>query len=167
MEEKKPTLETKYFKYKLTPTMIAIAVAVLVLCAAGIGVSAYRIYKSVGSWEFADALKSPLLILICLFCIAIVIAILVKSQYVVTDKYYITQYGFIKSKFFIKDITSMELNTDTHKLTVYCGEQYSVLSLSPEWSEAFVRALLDVKPSITYTFTLADKEPDKKKKKKK
>jgi hypothetical protein len=51
----------------------------------------------------------------------------------------------------------LELNTDTYKLTVFIGEQYSVLSLSPEWNDEFITAIRAVNPNIEFTFTLAEK----------
>ena len=128
----------------------------LALCAAGIAVSIYRIAKF-GIVEWMDALKSPLLIAACLFCIATVLGILIKSQYIIDETYYTTQFGFIKSKFPIKEITRLELNTDTHKLTVFIGEEFSVLSLSPIWNDEFIAALREVNPDMEFTFTLAEK----------
>ena len=155
------------FKYKFTPTMLALAYAVIVLSLVGIAVSVWRITKF-GIGGFSDALKSPFLILICVLCIVIVVAMLVKSQYTVDEQYYTTQFGLIKSKFQIKDITSLVLNTDLHKLTVYFGEQYAVLSIDPVWNDAFISALREVNPNIDFSFTLAEKkdETDKPEKKK-
>lgn len=153
----------KYFKYKFTPTMLLLACAALALSVAGIAVSAYRIVKF-GINGFSDALKSPFLIVICLFCIVLAVSILIRSRYIVDDEYYTTQFGFIKSKFPIKDVTSLVLNTDLNKLTVYFGEQYSVLSISPEWNDAFVTALREVNPNIDFSFTLAEKSDEKDKK---
>ena len=167
MSKNNQPFQTKYFKYKLTPLMTVLAIAVIVLCGAGIGVSIYRIIVEGGIHGVSDALRSPLLILVCLFCIAIVLGIFIKSQYVVTDKYYITQFGFIKSKFLIKDITSVVLNMDNNKLTVYVGNEYSVLSMNPEWNEAFVQALREVNPRIDYSFTYAESTDGKGKKNKK
>jgi len=109
-------------------------------------------------------LQSPLLIAISLFCIVIIIALLVKSQYIVDDTHYTTQFGFVISRFPIKDITALVLDMDTKKLTVYMGEQFSVLSLSPEWNDEFIAALRAVNPDIEFSFTLADKEKDEPKK---
>ena len=72
------------------------------------------------------------------------------------DKNLITQYGFVKSKFAVKDVTSMLLNTDTMKLTIYFNEQFIVLSSQQEWNERLVRALLKINPNIDYSFTLTD-----------
>ena len=146
--------------------MLALAYAVLVLCFVGIAVSVWRITKF-GIGGFTDALKSPFLIAVCVLCIVIVVSMLIKSEYTVDETHYTTRFGIIKSKFLIKDVTSLVLNTDLKKLTVYFGEQYVVLSIDPNLSDAFISALREVKPSIDFTFTLAEKpdETDKTEKK--
>ena len=147
---------TKYFKYKLSPLMIILSIAVILLSVAGIIVSVIRIVKY-GIREFSDALSSPFLILVCLLCIVLVVAILIKSQYVIDGTHYTTQFGLIKSTFLIADVTEIVLDSETKKLTVYVGEEFTVLSLNEEWNEEFVRALLDANPNIEYSFTMADK----------
>lgn len=149
---------TGVFKIKFSLTIILLCVAVYLLCVAGVGVSVWRILRF-GVKEFIDFLKYPFLILVCLFCIVLVTSILIKSQYAVDGKYFISQYGLVKSKFLIKDITSITLDTDSKKLTVNFGEQFMVLSISPDYSEALVRALLAVNPNIDYGFTLAENKP--------
>ena len=165
MKNKAPQ-QIKRFKYKFTPTMLALAYAVLVLCLVGIVVSVWRIMQF-GIGGFSDALKSPFLIAVCVLCIVIVVAMLFKSEYTVDATHYTTRFGIIKSKFLIKDVTSLVLNTDQRKLTVYFGEQYAVLSIDPTLCDAFISALREVKPSIDFSFTLAEKadETDKPEKK--
>ena len=155
--------EATTFKFKFTPLMILLACAVLLLCSIGIGLSVWRIVKSGGIHGVTDALKSPFLILICIFCICIVIALLIRSQYIVTDEYFILQFGFIKSKYAVKDITSVLLDTDTQKLTVYMGEQFFVATVNPEWNNDLVQALRKVNPDVEYSFTLAEKKDNDKK----
>ncbi len=145
--------------------MIVLAIAVILLCAAGITVTCYRMREYGFTPTFADIMKFPLLIAVCVFCIVLVVAILVKSQYAVDDTYYTTQFGFIKSKFLIKDITAIELNTDTQKLTVFVGENFSVLTLSPDWRDEFIAAIREVNPDVDFSFTLAENTDGKKKKK--
>ncbi len=158
MDKKKSPQEGKQFKYQLTKTMIFLSIAVILLCGVGIAVSVYRI-TTFGIHGFTDTLQSPFLIAVCIFCIVLVVSILIKSQYYVTKTDYVIQFGLIKSKFPIKDITALELNTETHKLTVFVGENFSVLSLNEKWRDEFIAALREVKPEISFTFTLADK-PD-------
>ena len=78
--------------------LIVLSIAVFVLCLSGMAVSIYRIVKF-GVNGFTEGLKSPLLIAICIFCIVLMISVLAKSQYIVDEQYYTTQFGFIKSKF--------------------------------------------------------------------
>lgn len=156
MEQK----QKRYFKYKFTKTMLALAFGAILLCLAGLVISIYRL-SVYGVHGFTEALQSPLLIAICLFCIATILSILAKSQYVVDEEYYTTQFGFIKSKFLIKDVTSMVLDNDTKKLTLYVGEQYSVLSLAPEWTDEFIKAIREVKPDIEFSFTMAENKEEK------
>ena len=142
--------------------MIALLIVALVLCAAGLAVSIYRLYNE-GVHGFTAALQSPLLIVICVFAVVFIISVLAKSQYVVTEKHYISQFGFVKSRFLIKDVTKIELDSDTKKLTVFVGEQYMVLSIVPEQNDAFVQAMRNINPKIDFSFTLATApEQDKK-----
>ena len=142
--------------------MIALLIVALVLCAAGLAVSIYRLYNE-GVHGFTAALQSPLLIVICVFAVVFIISVWAKSQYVVTEKHYISQFGFVKSRFLIKDVTKIELDSDTKKLTVFVGEQYMVLSIVPEQNDAFVQAMRNINPKIDFSFTLATApEQDKK-----
>jgi hypothetical protein len=148
--------KAKYFKYQFTPLLIGLSITVILLCLIGMGLSIYRIVEF-GISGVNDGLKSPLLIAICVFCIALIISLLAKSQYIVDEENYTTQFGFIKSKFPIKEITKLELNMDTQKLTVYVGEQFSVLSLSPQWNDDFIAAIREVKPDIEFNFFMNGK----------
>lgn len=154
MENSKQSKNAKYFKYKFTTAMLILLIVALVLCAAGLAVSIYRLYNE-GIHGFLDVLQSPLLIAICVFAIAFIISVLAKSQYVVTDKHYIAQFGFVKSRFLIKQVTRLELNSDTKQLTVFVGEEYMVLSIVPDQNDAFVQAMREVNKNIDFTFTLA------------
>ena len=146
------------FKIKFTKAIYFLCIAILILSVASIVVALWQILRF-GVSGFSEYLKYPLLLLISVFCIVVVISLLVKSQYVVNEQDLITQFGFIKSKFPIKSITSMLLDTDTKKLTVYMNEQFIVLNSSADWNEQLVRAILNVNPNIEYSFTLAENKP--------
>ena len=72
------------------------------------------------------------------------------------------QFGIIKSKFSVADFTSILLDTDSKKLTVYMGEEFFVVTTNPEWNNDFVQALREVKPDIEFSFTLTEAPSDKK-----
>ena len=141
------------FKIKFSLTILLLGIAVYILCGLGIIVSVWRMIKF-GIHSFSDVIKFPFLIAVCVFCIATVTAIFINSQYAVDDKYLITQYGFIKSKFSVNTITSLLFDIDAKKLTVHFAEEYIILTVSPEWNEKLVRALLAANPDIDYSFTL-------------
>lgn len=142
--------------------MYILAVAAIMLSIAGIGVSVYRI-AAFGVNSFMDILKYPFLILVSIFCIAVVIALLIKSQYIIDKKHLIIQYGFIKSKFELKSITSMVWDGTTSKLTVNMGEQFILLTTPKDWNEEFVRAILAENASIEYSFVYSEPKNEKKK----
>ena len=160
MKQQSAPQEATYFKFRFTPVMVSLAVASILLCAAGIAISVWRIINE-GVQEFNDVLKSPFLIAICLFGIVIVTALLIRSRYVITQDFLITQFGFIKSKFPVEKFTSVLLDTDSKKLTVYMGEEFFVVTTNPEWNNDFVQALRTVKPDIEFSFTLAEGNNEK------
>ncbi len=157
MKKQSAPQEATYFKFRFTPLMIVLAIAVLLLCAGGAALSVWRIIRD-GVHGFGDVLKSPFLIAICLFGIVIVVSILIRSRYIVTKDTLTTQFGLIKSKFKIQDFTSVLLDTDNRKLTVYMGEEFFVVTTNPEWNNDFVQALREAKPEIEFSFTLTEKE---------
>lgn len=143
----------QYFKYRYTPLMLTLMVVAYLLCGVGIALSVLRAVRS-HMTNFLDALNPILLIGVCVFCIVTLTCMLIKSQYFVENDCYYTQFGFIKSKFSIASITSMILEPSTNKLTVYNGEQYYTHTLSALWRDAFIKALLAIKPDIEYSFAL-------------
>ena len=146
----------KRFPYKLTTTMYLLAFGAIALCLTGLGISIYRIVKF-GVNGFTEYLQSPLIIGICILGIAVIISILVKSEYAVDEQYFYIRFGIIKDKFSIKDVTSMILDTDTNKLTVYFGEAYSVLAVNPNNNDEIIKAIREVNPNVDFSFTLAEK----------
>ena len=153
------------FPLKLSKVMIALCIVCIALCLAGIAVTIFRIVNNNGINGVMDVLKYPLLILICLFCIALVLSILIRSQYAVDDKNLTTQFGFIKSTYPIKDFTSLTVDSQQQKLTVYQGENFFVLSVKETWLNDMVHAILQSKPSLEVSYTLTENLPPKEDKK--
>ena len=160
MKKQSAPHEAKSFKFRFTPLMIVLAIAVILLCMAGIALSIWRIIAQ-GIKGFNDVLKSPFLIVICLFGIVVVVAMLVRSRYVITQDTFVMQFGLIKNNFPTNKFTSVLLDTDSKKLTVYMGEEFFVVTTNPEWNNDFVQALREVKPDIEFSFTLAEYKEEK------
>lgn len=154
--EKKGTV----YPFRHNAKSVFFCVIALILCAVGAGISVYRIVQN-GIHEFTDALQSPFLIAVCLFCAAVIVSILIKSEYVVTESELITRFGFIKSSLPLSTVTSMEHDRTTHKLTVYCGEQFTVFTLKEEWADDLARDICKANPNIEFSFTMTENKPPK------
>lgn len=154
------TNEAKSFPLKFSKLILWLSVGIFALCGAGIVVTVFRIVRNGGLHGFTDYLKFPFLILVCVFCIVLMICLLVKSQYVVNETHLTTQFGFIKSKFPLKDFTAMELDRDEHKLIVYSGENYMVIKVCAEWQDDFASELLKKNPDVQFSYTLTSASGD-------
>ena len=156
----------KVFPFRFNTLGILLGVIVLLLCAVGAGISVYRIIQD-GIADFTDALKHPFIIAVSIFCATVVISVLAKSEYVVTDEELITKFGLIKTRLPLSSITSMEHDRTTHKLTVYCGEEYTVFSLKKEWADDLAHEICAANPEIEFSFTMTENKPPKDNDKKK
>ena len=154
---KKENLEKeKIFNIQFNKSIIILALFVILFCVIGIVVSVWR-FVYFGIYGMYDILKYPFLIAVCVFAIILVVSILGRSVYSIDKNSLTLQYGFIKNRINVKEITQMTLDTEKKKLTLSIGEQYMVINLSPEWNETFIRTLLEVNPDIDYGFTLTEK----------
>ncbi len=142
------------FRYKFSPTMLLLCGLVLLLCLAGIAVSVYRMIVNGGILTFYDFLKYPFLILICVFCMVLIIALLIKSEYSLIDNQLVTRFGLIKSKYDVLKITALTHDRELSKLQINFGEEFFVLLLDSAWADDFVSELIKINPDVDYTYTL-------------
>ena len=133
----------------------------LLLCLAGIAVSVYRMIVNGGSLTFYDFLKYPFLILICVFCMILIIALLVKSQYSLIGYELFTQFGLIKSKYDILKITELTHDRELSKLQINFGEEFFILTLNSAWEDDFVHELIKLNPDANYSYSLTSAPPSK------
>ena len=144
--------ERVILKMKLSKLLYILSALVLVLCLGGIALTIGRITQY-GIHGLNDILRYPFLIVVQIFCIILVVALLIKAEYVITNTHVIARYGLIKDKIEIKNITSLLWDTDLKKMTVYMGEQFFVFAFSSADSHEFVQAVRKINPSIEYSFT--------------
>ncbi len=172
MKEKKQKnlLKSETFPFRFTGLMLALLILLLALCAAGIGLT---------TWQFTDFLKGDissvydwmkyvLLYLVSILLAVIVIAMLIRSQYIVTDKTLTIQFGLIRSRYEIKNIYSVRLFRGSNKLTVYFDDyknKYMVIVVKDVWYTDFVQALIKRNEKIEFDFITPEEEKDQKKKK--
>jgi len=162
--KKKSLKNTQRFRFKFSLKILILCALTLLLSLAGIGVTIYRIYKNGGIHGFSDFLKFPLLIAICIFCIVMIVSLLVSSEYIVSEEFFITKFGFIKTKFPLKSITQIELDRDEHKMVVRFGEEFSVIGVLADWQEDFASCLIKANPDIEYSYTLPQSTEEETKK---
>ena len=83
---------------------------------------------------------------------AILLSLLICSYYAVDKEHIKTKFGFITSKYEIKDVDVITLDRNTNKLTVtFKNESFIVIVVKEQWYDDFVQAILDAKPAIEYS----------------
>ncbi len=159
------------FPFKFTPLMIAVFCLLLALCVAGVALT---------TWQFVDFLKGSdissvwewlkyvLMYLVCGLLAVLVSAMLIKSQYIITEKKLILQFGVIRSAYELNKIYSVRYFKGSGRLAVYFDDfknQYTIIVVKESWYEAFVKALQARNEKISFDFTTAEEEANWKKKK--
>lgn len=151
--------------------MLAVLIVLLLLCAAGIGLTTWQFAGFVQSGDISSVyewLKYLLLYFASILLGILVAAMLVKSQYVVSEKLLTMQFGLIRSKYEIKKIASVKLFRGSNKLTVYFDDfktKYIVIVVKDVWYDEFVKSLIARNERIDYDFISPEEEQEWKKKK--
>lgn len=148
----------KTYRFKLSIAATVGCVAGILLGLAGIGVTAYRIYK----YGFSSAqliIQHVVVLLVSALAIALFAAILIRSVYKLTDKTLVLWFGFIKSEYKIADIEAVHLFTKTNKLVLYFkDEKYTVIVVKPEWYRELTQEIIARNKNIRYDVSTDDKD---------
>ena len=148
----------KSYRFKLSVAATVGCVAGILLGLAGIGVTAYRIYK----YGFSSAqliIQHVVVLLVSALAIAVFAAILIRSVYKLTDKTLVLWFGFIKSEYKIADIEAVHLFTKTNKLVLYFkDEKYTVIVVKPEWYRELTQEIIARNKNIRYDVSTDDKD---------
>lgn len=163
-------MKDKRYPFKFSATLIVLFSLGLLLCIAGFGLTLWRFLgflesniDSVYGW-----MQHILLFLVSVLLAVLIIAMLIRSQYLVTEKEIILQFGLIRTKYKIAQIFSVHLFKGLNKLVVYFDEfhtKYAVIVVKSVWYDDFVQALLERKPSIEFSFSTPEEEEEFKGKK--
>ncbi len=167
MEQKSE--QTKRYPFKFSAAMLALFIAALVLCVAGFALTTWRLvaFLSEGGDSIYSWIQYIILYFVSVFLAVLIVSMLIRSQYVITDKQLILQFGFIKTRYDIKTIYSVHLFQGAKKLAVYFDDfqtKYTVIVVKPVWYDDFVKTLTERKPSIGFSFSTAEEEDELKKK---
>lgn len=152
------TMKTYRFKLSIAATVGCIAGILLGL--AGIGVTAYRIWK----YGFSSAqliIQHVVVLLVSALAVALFASILIRSVYKLTDKELILWFGFIKSTYKLSDIESIRLFSKTNKLVHYLkDDKYTVIVVKPEWYRDLTKEILARNKNIRYDVSTSDRDDD-------
>ena len=162
----------KTYKFRFTPMMIAVFCVGILLCAACFALTTWQFVEFVSgirgditsAWEW---IKYILLYFVSVFLAVILIAMLIRSRYIVTEKRLITQFGIIFSKYEIKKIRSVCLVSGTKKLNVYFDDfknHFITIVVKEEWYDDFIKTLTSINERIEFDFTAPENNEGKKKK---
>ena len=156
------------FRFRFSKMMFLVLGLLLLLCAGGFGLTIWQFLDflkgDIGSvWEW---LKYCLMFLVCGLLFVLVVAMLIKSQYRITDKELILQFGLIKTRYEIKKIRSVRHFLGSGRLAVYFDDmknQYAIIVVREKWFSEFVAALRERNEAIEFDFVTAEEENEKKK----
>ena len=145
----------KIFKYKFTKLIYALIALGMVACVAGFAVTLWQcITQGTGMTNIPTftIIRYILMFFVTVVLFAILLSLLISSYYAVDKECIKTKFGFITSKYEIKDVDVITLDRNTNKLTVtFKNESFIVIVVKEQWYDEFVQAILDAKPAIEYS----------------
>lgn len=146
-ETEQAKLPNEKFKYRFSATFIAVFCAGLLLSAAGFAVNTWQLVGFIEAGDLSSVyewLKYILLYLASGFLAVLIASMLIRSQYLLTEKELVIQFGIVRSRYEIKKIYSVCLRSN-NKLTVYFDDfktKFIVVSVRDAWYDEFMKALL-------------------------
>lgn len=127
----------------------------MVACAAGFAVNLWLcITKGIPATTNAifTIIRYTIMFIVTVAMFAILLSLLISSYYAVDKEHIKTRFGFITSKYSIKDIDVITLERNTNRLTVtFKNDSFLVIVVKEQCYDDFVQAILDAKPAIEYS----------------
>ena len=169
-EEKNP-LPAKRYKFRFSALIVAVFIIGLVLCATGFSLTTWQFVDFVRGGDLGSALewiKYALLYIVSIAIAVIIAAMLIRSEYILTEKKLTLSLGVIRTSSPLDKIYSVHLFKGANKLAVYFdGEKtrYMVIVIKDSLYDDFVRELLLRNERIGFSFSTAEEENEFKKKK--
>ena len=150
----------KSYRFKLSAAATVGCIAGILLGLAGIGVTAFRIWK----YGFSSAqliIQHVVVLLVSALAIALFASILIRSVYKLTDTELVLWFGFIKSVYKLSDIESIRLFSKTSKLVLYLKEdKYAVIVVKPEWYRELTKEMIARNKNIRYDVSTSDRDEE-------
>lgn len=160
-------MENKNVRYpfKFTPLMLVLFLLGLVLCVGGFSLTLWRFLDFVQGdlGNIYGWIQYVLLFFVSVFLAALIISMLIRSQYVITQEHLILQFGFIKQKYELSRIVSVHLFKGLGKLAVYFDDfktKYAVIVVKESWYDDFAKQLIERNPKIGFSFSTPEEEEE-------
>lgn len=160
----------KVFKYRFTKLTILLIYSGIALCVAGVGINLYVVLTKNLS-EAANVVypivQYSLTFLIPSVMLILLVSLIFSSYYSIDGKTLKISFGLIKSKYDVKEITTVMLDRTVDKLSVYLSDNtvFAVV-IKEECYRDFIDALCKTNPLIEYTINSKENDIDKDDKKK-
>ncbi len=152
--------EIKTYKFRFSkPVFILACVAILL----AVGAAVFAVYR-ISLYGFATVtlgIQHCLLLLFAALAFVVILSLLIRSVYKITDTHIVLWFGIIKSTYAIADIESVHLFTKTNKLVLYFKDgKYTVVVVKPEWYNEFVKEIIARNDKIRYDVSTSEKEDE-------
>lgn len=160
----------KKYPFKFSGLMLALCILGIALSAAGVALTTWQFVRFLGG-DISSAyewMKYILLYLVSILLAVLLTAMLICSQYVITEKQIVMQFGLIKQKYSIKNVYSVHLFRGARKLAVYFDDfktKYIMIVVKEAWFDDFIQTLTARNERIAFTFSTPEEETEIKKKK--
>ena len=159
------------YKFRFSALTRAVLFAGLFLCVAAIALTTWQLFDLLRTGTNTSALewlKLGLMYLVSGALGALIVAVLLRSEYQLGGRNLTLVFGFIRTRYPLAAIRSVHLFKGAKKLVVYFEDEknkYMAIVIRESLYETFVKDLLSRNERIVFTFSTAEEEDELKKKK--
>jgi len=143
------------FKYKFSITILIIIIAAFFLSAACFTLNLIKLINNSKMsiiLTVSEYISIGLGMLLPIILTAIIIGVFIDSKYTVTDKYLYINWGILKDKHLLEDVTDIEVNNVNRKMIIkFKDESAAYIAVSPSDFKNFSTELMKKNKNIFYT----------------
>ena len=161
--------DQKRYPFRFTPLMLALFWAGLLLSLAGLALTVWRFsaFLMDGVFSALGWVQYSILFLVAIFLAVLLASFLIRSEYVIGEKYILLRLGLIPVKYPLKELKHIHLFRGSNKLALYFeGEKpaYTAVVIAASQFEDFTQELLSRCPKADFSFSTPEEEEEDKKK---
>lgn len=146
----------KKFQYEFSKLIKILIFVALVLCALGLALNVWRVVN-VGADNFYSTLQYVLIFAVTIGAPIVLISMLISSGYEITDQHIVSNFGIIKSRFKLDDVSKLVYVTSKNKLFVYFKDDtYMNIIVNEKWIQEFIGCVLEKRKKIEIEYTTGE-----------